>query len=334
MKSCLQVTALSLAVLLLWTGSEMSLAEARKSVLVIESYHAAFQWDADYSRAITDGLADTADLTFFQMDTKRRPLSEHAQRADLAWEAYLQLEPDLVILGDDNALKHLGQRFAATTTPVVYLGINNNPRHYFTSRPKNISGVLERPLLRRSIIHMLEIMQGSLNKVLILFDNSNTARTLLDEEFQGKTQRSIGPVEVHIRLIGDMIEWQDAITSAPTLGYDAIVVGLYHTITTANGEHVPEQNIITWSASNTSLPLFGYWKFAVGQDMTIGGFVLDGYTHGKQAATIALNVLNGAPLSLIPQPSNEGQFVFSRAQLNRWRVVLPEAIAEKSIFLP
>lgn len=334
MKHFEPVNTLSLVILLLCSVSEMSLAEGRKSILVIKSYHPTYQWEVDYTRAIRDVLAETADLEFIQLDTKHRPLSEYDQRADLAWKAYLEIQPDLVILGDDNALKYLGQRFADTNTPVIYLGINSNPRNYFAKLPKNITGVLERPLLRRSIVHMREIMGDRLGKVLILFDDGTTSKALLREEFQGGRLRSVGPVNVHIRLIGDLKEWREAIITAPERGYDAIVVGLYHTIKTSNGEHVPEQEIISWSSANTTVPLFGFWKFAVGQDMTIGGLVLDSYAQGKIAATIARSVMDGEPTPAIPRSSGDGHFVFSRAQLAKWRIDLPENIVEKATFLP
>ncbi|MEH6471910.1 MAG: hypothetical protein V7752_11720 [Halopseudomonas sp.] len=309
-------------------------AEQRASVLVIESYHASYQWDADYRRGINDILGDSAELHFFQMDTKRLPTSEHPLRADLAWQAYRDTQPDLVILGDDNALKHLGRRLADTDTPVIYLGVNNNPRNYFSKIPRNITGVLERPLLNRSIIYMREVMEGTLNKVLILFDDGTTAQALLEEQFQGKQQRTVGPVDVHIRLIGNIDDWREAVVSAEALEYDAIVVGLYHTLTEKNGAHVPAQEVITWSSSHTKVPLFAFWEFAVGHDMAIGGLVLDGYTQGKVAATIAADVLAGAPLPRLPQSSDEGQFVFSQTQLDKWGITLPAGFSEISTLLP
>lgn len=321
-------------ILALWMLSGIGLAAEKKSVLVIESYHASYQWDADYTRAIRDVLGTTAELSFFQLNTKRLPLPMHARKVEQAWNQYVEIEPDLVILGDDNALKYLGPRFAKTDTPVIYLGINNNPRNYFSNRPNNITGVLERPLLKRSVIYVAEIMGRSLDKVLILFDNGTTSKTIFEEEFQGDSHRTIGPVDVHIKLIDEIDDWHDAILTAPEQGYDAVIMGLYHTIVTADGEHVPEQEVISWTSAQTRIPLFGYWQFSVGADMTIGGYVLDAYAQGKQAALMALKALKGERLVLMPQSSDEGQFVFSRSQLNKWNIDLPKKVVEQSTFLP
>jgi hypothetical protein len=314
--------------------SPWCLAQERASVLVIESYHSDYQWDEGYTRAIRDVLSDTADVDFFQMDTKRRPPSEYPQHADLAWQTYLRILPDLVILGDDNALKYLGPRFAETGTPLVYLGINNNPRNYFSTLPNNMTGVLERPLLNRSIIYMQQVLAGKLSKVLVLFDDGTTARAVIDDQFKGDSHRNVGAIEVEIRSVGRWNEWQELIHEAPQQGYDAIVVGLYQTLTTADGQHMPDEQIIRWSSANTKLPLFAFWSFAVGADMALGGLVLDGYSQGRAAAAIALKVLAGEKISPIPSSSGQGVFVFSRAQLLKWSVVLPHGIAEQSIFVP
>ncbi|WP_415895875.1 ABC transporter substrate-binding protein [Neptuniibacter sp. PT34_22] len=326
------------AVLLLFSLlSSQTLADGKKQVLVIESYHASFKWDADYRRAIEDTLQDHAVITFFEMDTKRLPPNLHTKQAKAAWERYLHSEPDLVILGDDNALKFLGPKFAKTRTPVVYLGINNNPRNYFeyTFLPKHISGVLERPLMKRSVMYLQEMSEKPVEKVLILFDTGTTSSTIAKEVFQGKSKLRIGSAEVHVKFIAKYDQWKNTIQQASTKQFDAIILGLYHTITDAQGAHVPSKKIINWTSKNTTLPLFAFWEFSVGQDMAIGGLVLDGYSQGKAAANLALRKLqNGANRRLEPVQNNQGQFIFSRSQLQKWNIQLPAHFQDKAIYLP
>src|SRR5438046_2245959 len=96
-------------------------------IFVVESYNVEMKWDVSYKEALQESLGKKYKLEYFQMDTKRLPKDQHAAMADKAWAMYLALHPVLVILGDDAALKFLAQRLGATATPVVYLGINNNP---------------------------------------------------------------------------------------------------------------------------------------------------------------------------------------------------------------
>ncbi|NQY94644.1 MAG: sugar ABC transporter, partial [Campylobacteraceae bacterium] len=105
----------------------------RENILVIESYHAQYPWDKSYKEGLREILASKYNLIFFEMNTKRIDKKHYEKMANLAWKKYKEVRPSLVILGDDNALKYLGYRFAKTNTKVVYLGINNNPRNYFIS---------------------------------------------------------------------------------------------------------------------------------------------------------------------------------------------------------
>jgi len=323
-----------LGVLLLGMGWAAIAQCALPTVLVIESYHPEYAWDQQYSRALREQLAGVAELEFFAMDTKRLPTSEFARRADAAWVRYQALQPALVILADDNALRLLGRRFAATAVPVVYLGINQNPRLYFDQPPANISGVLERPFMRRSIAYLNLVMQRRLAKVLVLFDDSPTAQTVLQETFGGTTTQMIGSTVTQIRLIGSEAQWQQAIDAAPAQGFDLIVVGLYHTLRDADGAHVPEQRVLAWSAAHSRLPLFCFWAFSVGPGMTAGGLVLDGYEQGSAAATMARDILQGGKVPRLPLSGSGGVLTFSRSQLQHWGIVLPDRIAEQAQLLP
>lgn len=318
---------------LLWLSIGYAVA-AKPQVLVIQSYHADYEWQADYSQAIRDDLSPLADLSFIEMDSKRLSEDGYQAAADRAWLQFQRQQPDLVILGDDNALRLLGPKLANTDTPVIYLGINNNPRHYLPGRPNNISGVLERPLLRRSILHLHRLMDGSMKRVLVLFDDGTTSQTVWEEEFDSIPVRQIGPVEVRVELVGEFQHWQQLVERAQRQGFDAIVIGLYHTLVDAQGQHVPATQVIQWSSEHSPLPMFAFWEFAVGSRMAIGGLVLDGYSQGLEAALIARKVLSGGRLPLIPKSSGEGRFVFSRSQLQRWQLVLPAAVAERAKLVP
>ena len=127
--------------------------QAGGTILVVESYHADFPWDASYCRSFQEALGAAYRFEHVRMDTKRLPESRHPAMAEAAWKRYEALKPDLVLLGDDAALKYLAPRLAGTRTPVVYLGINESPRAYYdTGQVRNMTGVLERPNVKRNII--------------------------------------------------------------------------------------------------------------------------------------------------------------------------------------
>ena len=131
--------------LLLLLLSTLSLPLWAANILVISSYHPEYLWDQSYNKGLLDGLQGEHKITHFYMDTTRHPREKFDEIAQQAIAFYLKSKPDLVVLGDDNAINYLANEIASLGTPVVFLGMNENPRlKGFVGHPK-ITGVLERP---------------------------------------------------------------------------------------------------------------------------------------------------------------------------------------------
>ncbi|WP_375748295.1 ABC transporter substrate-binding protein [Vibrio sp. HN007] len=305
---------------------------ARADVIyVVESYHAEYLWDQSYKRGLEEVLGADHELVYFEMDTKRLPESMYQSRADKAWEMYISLNPSLVILADDNALKYLGRKFVNTATPVVYLGINANPRKYGVADAPNFSGVIERPLLLRSILMLKKIIP--LKRMLLLFDSKETSKVLKEDFFYGNDSITLAGIHIDLKLIGSYKQWQSEVLEAKVAGYDAIVAGLYHTLTDEQGKHVNPEEVIEWTSINSPLPPFGFWDFSVGPTKNIGGYVIFGYEEGKLAGQLAIQMLEGKRNQARPMIGGQGQFMFSKSQLQKWGITLPPYIAQQSEYV-
>lgn len=305
-----------------------------KVVLVIESYHAEYPWDVSYKEGLNEVMGSSCRFVYFQMDTKRLPESEHEKMAEQAWKKYQKIKPDMVILGDDNALRYLAPKFGGTDTPVVYLGINGNPKKYDASEKKNITGVLERPLLNQSIYSVQKILDPKPEKILLLFDSGETSQAAVAESFKGRTTLPVSNMTVQLKLIAKFEEWKQTVLNAKTEGFGAIFVGLYHTVTDKEGAHVSDRTLMKWTVENTPVPPFGFWDFSVGADKTIGGFVLFGKAQGEAAGKIALKIFSGkSPQEIRPVIADMGKFLFSKSQLKKWGLTLPDDIASKADYV-
>ena len=315
----------------------LPISAQEEKILIIESYHHTYPWDASYKKGLEKILGKRYDLVTFEMDTKRIPKSEYETRADLAFDTYKQLNPELIILGDDNALKYVGPKFVNTKTPVVYLGINQNPRNYGMFGPENITGVLERPLMKRSIVYLSEIYTSDLKKVLIMFDNGTTSHSSVEQVFRGRHSITIAGIQADLKQIRHLNEWQQTVLSAKDEGYDAIIIGLYQTIVDGNGDHVPSDTLIAWTSKNTPIPPFGFWDFTVGPKKTIGGLVLFGEVQGETAGKMAIEILTKKkiPYEIRPVVAKKGRLLFSTSQLERWqeKISLPEKIKAEATFI-
>lgn len=307
----------------------------KDKIFIVESYHPEYQWDASYKEGLEELLGKKYELEYFSMDTKRLPMAEHAKRGDLAWEKYksLTIKPKLVILADDAALKFVGSRFVEEKLPVVYLGINNNPRFYLdTTKAKNMTGILERPLLKRSIV-LLKELYPSIKKVLILFDTDLTAVATKEDIFGGKNSIMLGTTVVDFKMIENYADWKKSVLDSKN-GYDAIIVGLYQSIKEESGKNVNPEEIVKWTSENTPVPPFCFWDFAVGGNKTVGGLVLYGKEMGALAGKMVLEILAGkAPSSLSPVIDDNGRFVFSKNQVTKWKIKIPPEIQKQATFV-
>ena len=321
-------TILLTALLLVTLWTLTSAAANRPLVLIINSYHAEYPWVMSHNEALRRNLSNAADLVFHDMDTKRLNPAHHVDRAALALDKYREVQPDLVILADDNALALLGRDITRAGTPVVYLGINANPRIY-TCDVELLTGVLERPLLKRSIVFLHDILGTPLDKCLVLFDNGVTAKATMDTIFKGKNRIMVGKTRTDIVLATTMEQWQQHVLTAGELGYNAIILGLYHTMTDGEGKHVPDDAVARWTADNSPVPVFAFWDFAVGRGKAVGGLVLAGRPQGEEAARLARRILGGEnPINVQPVIAEHGRFLFSNSGLKRWHITLPPDLAQ------
>lgn len=210
--------------------------------------------------------------------------------------------------------------------------MNENPRHKGLVGHPMITGVLERPLLKRNISEMSQLM-GGIKKALVLFDSSQVSLTAIEDEFKIQTELRVGQTLINSQLIGDYGLWQEAVLHAKQNGYQAIFIGLYHTLTDDQGRHVNEQEVLAWASAHSPVPLFCFWEFSVGQGRAIGGLVLDGRDQGARAAELIGAILAGAqPGTLAPRAALRGEYVFSESELTRWRLTLPDKWRYKTLW--
>jgi len=321
----LQTPAITTFILLF----SISLPLHAKTILVIESYHGEYIWDSHYTQALKDELSEKHQLIFFEMDTKRLDQTQFRSQADKAYKLYKEVRPDIVILGDDNALKLLGPRFGTTQTPTFFLGINNNPRRYFKQGiPANITGVLERPIFNRTAVAHLNSILPTANKVLVLLDKGITSDAIM-KDLTKKRRGFANSITLDIKMHSTLKQWKNSVLSAKDSGYDCIIVALYQRIFDENGRYIDPNKIITWTSQHTQLPPFAFWSFAVGDQKAIGGTVVDGYLHGKASAQQIMAFIASNKMPAIQTPMN-GVFVYNEKMLRKWNLSIPPNLLKKA----
>ncbi|ADU62287.1 protein of unknown function DUF534 [Pseudodesulfovibrio aespoeensis Aspo-2] len=304
--------------------------QGREKVLVIHSYDQELDWTRQCNRGISGVLADTVALEYVYLDTKRIPQSEFQQRADEAIEIFRRVAPDVVMLGDDNALRLLGPLIAETGTRVVYFGINGNPRSYFTSMPENVIGILERIQLFPWARYLTEIVPEVRN-MLVLMDDSTSSRGLVEVTFAGRRQLEFNDCTISYKTTSSWAQWQRIVLEPDA--YDVILTPLYHALKDDTGAHVSYAEVIRWTSKNSAVPVFATQDYAVGDDGVVGACTIFGEDHGRMAALLVKGILEGEDLlELSVAKDQKGTFYFNKKQLHRFRLTLPPSIRDQVIY--
>jgi len=307
----------------------MALPVLAKQVILIHSYHLEYPWVAEYRNGFIESL-EAGQLLEYTLDTKRQPSENFAKIADYAWNYIQRHQPDIVVLADDNALKLLGSRLIENGIPIVFLGINNNPRQY-VRLSERVTGVLERPLMKRSIASLKKI-NPSLTKIKLLTDDTTSSKAMLKTSLNDATSQSIHHIRVDMRIVKTAAQWREEVLSSKAQGYQAIVIALYARLENAQGEISTLNEISEWTSRFSPIPVFAFWAISVGKDKAIGGLLISGHHQGVEAAIKVNNFFNNGALCRITTPQR-GNFIFSRQQLKRWNITLPPEIAAQTTYV-
>jgi len=142
-------SAVLLAVILC---SQVKVALAAEfKVLVVMSYEANNPWVIEIREGIDSVLAASSEITYFYMDTKVSPAAG-PRKGEEAYALYQRLQPDGVIVADDDAQAMFVVPFLKdkVRTPVMFNGVNNSAAKYGFPAT-NVSGILERAHVRESL---------------------------------------------------------------------------------------------------------------------------------------------------------------------------------------
>ncbi|MDP2574429.1 ABC transporter substrate binding protein [Vibrio penaeicida] len=297
-----------------------------KELVFIHSYHFEYPWVAEYREGFQSAIGDM-NIHNFQMDTKRKPASQFPAIADEAWEFIQQHDPDIVVVSDDNALKYLGPRLIENNIPTFFLGINANPRNYVPITP-SISGVLERPLMKRSV-YMISKVLPDVAKIRVLMDGAATSHAILETSFNNKLSQSINGITVHTSLIQNYESWESNILETKQQGYDAIIIANYAALKDKSGKHYSLDEVSSWTSENSPIPVFAFWSYSVGKGKAIGGLSISALEQGIEVAKLINQFVASGEMPTITTPK-KGSFIFSKKELKRWELSVPSDIEKKA----
>ncbi|WP_394250031.1 ABC transporter substrate-binding protein [Vibrio profundi] len=297
-----------------------------REMVFVHSYHFGYPWVQQYRSGFNSQITEFV-IHDFQMDTKRRPKSDFEGISDQAWAFIEEKKPDVVVIADDNALKYLGPRLTKHRIPTFFLGVNANPRQY-VNITGNISGVLERPLLKRSV-HMIKKLQPDVKRIKVMMDAAATSDAILLTSFGNKKSLVINGIEVTAFLVNTIEEWHQHVHSIADDGFDALIIANYAALKDNQGTHIPLEDVSRWTSQYTGVPLYAFWTYSVGKGKAIGGLAISALEQGAEVAVLVNQYVESGNMPVISTPK-KGAMVFSEYELDRWRINVPEELLNRA----
>ena len=248
------------------------------------------------------------------MDTKRNSSRDQIKQSVARVIRQLdEFEPDILLLGDDNAANYIGNYYIDTETPIVFWGVNGNPLKYdlleSIERPgHNVTGIYQAGYLKESV-NLLKQLLPNVNSMAVLSDNSPTGRSKV-KELEKYARRGQLPIKLVETVVTNSLETWKAKALELQTKVDAFFILNHNTLKDANGMPVDQMKVGAWYLRNIKKPDMGHEKQFVVEGVLCA--VDDsGFKQGYEAMKVAHRILAKGedPASIAVYAPERGPFV-------------------------
>jgi ABC-type uncharacterized transport system substrate-binding protein len=179
-----------------------------------------------------------------------------------------------------------------------------------------VTGVLEQEHFVETV-NLLRKIVPRVRRIAIVVDGDSTWNGVL-KRMRDKAASELNEVAfVGWDVIQTFEEYQERIRHYQD-SVDALGLLGIHTFKDSQGANVPWQRVLRWTAENSDLPDFTFWKDRIAYG-TLCAVYVSGYEQGHAAGRIARGILaDGLSASSFPmQPSRKGEPAVSLARARK-----------------
>jgi ABC-type uncharacterized transport system substrate-binding protein len=285
-------------------------------ILHVMSYHSPWRWTDGQLEGFKAGLGDVpAEYRVFQLDTKRWSSSEQKdERGKLARDLVAAWKPDLIYTTDDDAQDLVTRYYLDTPIRNVFSGVNKAPEHYGFDKANNVTGVIEHEHFAESV-RLLKNVVPSLKRLVVVLDDAAMWQPVV-----ARMKAAALPDGVSIvgwETIKTYAEYKARIAAYPGIADGIALIGIFN-FKDAAGKNVPYQDVMRWTAENSTLPDLGFWIDRVHYGTLVAVTVSEreqGLAAGKLARAIVRD--GKSPSSLAMRPTSKGLPVISLARAKK-----------------
>lgn len=228
------------------------------------------------------------------MDTKKKSSKGEMEDTSLAIYKYARnFRPDLILLGDDEAVEFVGTKFLDSQIPVVFWGVNITPVKY------GLVDSMTRPGHNVTGVYQTGGYVESLNLLKSIAPHVKTFATVSLETSAGRSHyKAIEFLHrkgaLPLRLVttvstNDFEVWKGKVLELQGK-VDAFFLVHYSGLKDRQGNVVPPEEVARWYLNNVKIPEAVPFRIFIENGMLCG--VDDsGFNQGYQAVVIAHNIL-------------------------------------------
>ncbi|WP_291651145.1 ABC transporter substrate binding protein [Clostridium sp.] len=290
-------------------------AKSSKNILILNSYSEELQWTRDIQEGIEKTIETDDNLLLYYefMDLKNNSGDTYISILnELYTEKYKNTKFDIIICSDNDALNFMinyGEDIFGDV-PVVFCGINNFNDEILQGKP-NYTGVVEAVDVESTIDSIL-FFQKDVKDIIIISDSMTSGK--FNEELARKSISKYS-YDINFKFYRD-VDVSEILDKINNLNKETAIL-IIGQLKSENGNYIPYDEI-NRSLKELNIPIYVCWDFLL-SDNIIGGKVIDGYSQGKIAAEMALNILNGENVQNIPiQRESPGKFIFNYNELSKY----------------
>lgn len=316
---------LLLLVLCPWTSPAAQGESDKKTILYINSYHDGYQW----SDTILEGIRTELELSTFNielqveyMDAKKYNIAPVIDSLlELYKEKFAEENFDVVIVSDDDAfnfsLKYRDQLFPEV--PIVFCGVNDLSSEDLQSG--NLTGVVEAFDLAGTLDIALKLHPQ--RRHMIVVGDTSTAGLAIRHQIEELLPAYPEKLEVSYWTQLSLEEVQQRVGTLP----DDVFLFFIPYYQQIGNRFYSAEEVMEAIYRYSRVPLYTTWEFLLGHG-AVGGNMISGLEHGRQATLMALGILNGEradsiPVSLRP----DGVYLFDFKVMQQLQIdedLLPE----------
>jgi ABC-type uncharacterized transport system substrate-binding protein len=315
------ICALAAAAAVAYAGPSAAQSEKRIAkpfkILHVMSYHAPWRWTDGQLDGFKEAMAGvSAEYKVFQMDTKRNSGKPWAEKKAKEVMALIdEWKPDLVYTTDDDVQEYVAKHYVNKEVRFVFSGVNKDPKTYGFEGSKNITGVLEQEHFVESV-KLLKAISPNMKRLAAVFDDAPMWAPVVSRMRERMAQ--IPDVEIVAwDTIKTFDEYKRKVKEYPGKADGIALIGVFN-FKDAQGKNVPYQEVLRWTAENSTLPDFGFWIDRVHYG-TLSAVTVSEREQGLAAGRIARAILveGKQPTEFAMKPTVKGNAVISLARANQ-----------------